>query len=62
MAVKKMSPYEPVPPPADEAVATAHQLHASLKDSYPSAVSQFESLFSAWKATWNTPEMQLEPK
>ena len=62
MAVKPMAPYEPVPPPAEEAVVTANQLHASLKDSYGPAVSNFETLFDAWKATWNTPEMQLEPK
>ena len=62
MAVKPMEAYGPVPPPADEAVATANQLHESLKDSYGPAVSNFETLFAAWKATWNTPEMQLEPK
>ena len=62
MAVKPMTAYSPVPPPADEAVATANQLHDSLKDSYGPAVSNFESLFDSWKATWNTPEMQLEPK
>ena len=62
MAVTPMTAYEPVPPPAEEAVATANQLHASLEDSYGPAVSNFETLFDAWKATWETPEMQLEPK
>lgn len=61
MAVKPMESYEPVPPPADEAVVTANQLHGSLKISYGPAVSNFETLFDAWKATWNAPEMQLEP-
>lgn len=62
MAVKPMAPYDSVPPPAEEAVVTANQVHDSLKKSYEPAVSNFETLFSAWKATWNTPEMQLEPK
>ena len=57
-----MAAYDPVPPPADEALVTVNQLHDSLKDSYGPAVSNFETLFNSWKATWNTPEMQLEPK
>lgn len=62
MAVVPMAPYAPVAPPADEAVVTANQLYDSLKNSYPPAVSNFETLFATWKATWNTPEMQIEPK
>ena len=62
MAVKPMHAYEDVPPPAEEAVTTAHKVYGSLEASYQPAVANFEKLFDAWKATWHSPEMALESK
>lgn len=61
-AVSNMRPYDPIPPPAEATLSTVHQLHTSLSKTYTPAVTNFESLYAAWKATWFSPEMELEPK
>ena len=57
-----MKPFDPIPPPADAALATAHDLHSSLSQAFPPTVANFDKLYVAWKETWNSLEVQASSR
>ena len=62
LVVSKMGPFDPIPPPAENALSTTQLVHSKLQKAFPPAVANFDKLFEAWKATWHTPEMEHEAK
>lgn len=60
--METMKPFDLIPPPADAVVATAHDLHSSLRQAFPPAVANFDRLYAAWKDTWDSPEIQANSR
>jgi hypothetical protein len=48
-----MKPFDPIPAPHPNAVASVSNLHSQLGGAFPALVEQFDKLYAAWKATWH---------
>ena len=57
-----MQPPDAVQPSPEVAFPTVYQLYISLSKSYPSAVTNFENLYAAWKESWKHPSVRLSSR
>jgi hypothetical protein len=58
-AIPKMRPYDPVPPPHPDAIASVNSLHHDLNESFPDYVASFDQLFKKWQDTWSSDNIML---
>ncbi|KAI1175616.1 hypothetical protein F4777DRAFT_318255 [Nemania sp. FL0916] len=51
--VPKMRPFDPIPPPRQDAVEWVIRAYNTLLESAPSLVREFEARFETWQNTWH---------